>query len=492
MIFASSWILLGIFPVVIFYIWFQMRYRHTSVEIQRMEALSRAPIFSLLGETINGVTTIRAYGMQETFKNMSCYRVDYNSIHQHALKYCSSWFGLCLDMVGEFLVGLLYMIIILLKIYQPSTLNVGFAALAITYTSGLTFILSNLNLMAVETETRMNSVERIKEYDTLEQESDEVVEGHRPPADWPSKGEIEFKNYSFAYKKGALVLKNINCKVEDKDKVGIVGRTGAGKSSLMQALFRFAEPAEGTIIIDGIDITKIGLKDLRSKLSLIPQDPTLFIGSVRYNLDPFNEHEDKDLWNSLKMVKLDKAISDLPNKLDEPVAERGSNFSVGQRQMICMARALLRNTKILLMDEATASVDLKTDTLVQKMVRKNFKDMSVLTIAHRLNTIMDNNKVMVLDKGQVVEYDHPSKLLDNPDGVLLGMVNATGDASAQYLQKIARGQLDVIEALKADINGSIDKSPRLSPKKDGKEEIGEEKKRKEGKKIKKVKKRKEI
>jgi len=266
-----------------------------------------------------------------------------------------------------------------------------------------------------------------------------------------------------------------------KKKIGIVGRTGAGKSSLMQALFRFSEPASGTIIIDGIDITKIGLKDLRSKLSLIPQDPTLFIGSVRYNLDPFDEHEDNQIWDALRMVKLDKVISELPGKLDELIAERGSNFSVGQRQMICMARALLRNTKILLMDEATASVDLKTDTLIQKMVRKNFKDVTVLTIAHRLNTIMDSSRVLVLDKGKVAEYDQPKNLLEQ-NGIFTGMVEATGSASAGYLRKIANGELNVIEAI--DVIQSVDKTANAkieiqkSEKEEIKKELKEEKKKK--------------
>jgi len=337
----------------------------------------------------------------------------------------------------------------------------------------------------------MNSVERIKEYEDLPQESDDVVEGNRPPADWPKKGEITFKNYSFAYKKDDLVLRDINLTVNDKEKIGIVGRTGAGKSSLMQALFRFSEPASGTIIIDGIDITKIGLKDLRSKLSLIPQDPTLFIGSVRYNLDPFDEHEDNQIWDALRMVKLDKVISELPGKLDELIAERGSNFSVGQRQMICMARALLRNTKILLMDEATASVDLKTDTLIQKMVRKNFKDVTVLTIAHRLNTIMDSSRVLVLDKGKVAEYDQPKNLLEQ-NGIFTGMVEATGSASAGYLRKIANGELNVIEAI--DVIQSVDKQqqqppsevdiPKSNNMKEEKETKSEEKKKKKKKKSK--------
>jgi len=239
-------------------------------------------------------------------------------------------------------------------------------------------------------------------------------------------------------------LNNLEVKVRDKAKVGIVGRTGAGKSSMMIALFRMVEPAEGTIEIDGIDITTIGLDDLRNKLSIIPQDPTLFIGTVRYNLDPFDQHSDEEIWDALQLVRLNDVISALPEKLNELVSENGSNFSVGERQLICMARALLRKSKILLLDEATASVDLITDNLIQKMIRENFKDQTVLTIAHRLNTIMDSTKVMVLDKGQIAEFNTPAKLLD-ANGIFASMVEATGPAVSKYLKKVAKGEVDVLE-----------------------------------------------
>jgi len=262
-------------------------------------------------------------------------------------------------------------------------------------------------------------------------------------------------------------LKELNATIEGKDKIGIVGRTGAGKSSMMVALFRIVEPSEGTIFIDGIDITTIGLQDLRSKLSIIPQEPTLFIGTVRYNLDPFSDQDDNKIWDALRMVNLDSAISSLPNKLEEQVSENGGNFSVGERQLICLARALLRKSKILLMDEATASVDLNTDTLIQKMVRENFKDFTVLTIAHRLNTIMDSTKVMVLDKGQIVQYDSPARLLDH-DGIFSSMVDANGSEVSTFLRKIANGEMDVLEA--HEILAEKDTSLKIKRKKKKEEE----------------------
>jgi len=281
-------------------------------------------------------------------------------------------------------------------------------------------------------------------------------------------------------------------------------------SSLMQALFRMVEPASGTIEIDGIDTSKIGLKDLRTKLSIIPQDPVLFIGTIRYNLDPFGEHTDDELWDTLHMVRLKKPVSELPGKLDEAVSENGGNLSVGQRQLICMARALLRKSKILLMDEATASVDLTTDTLIQKMVRKHFKDVTVITIAHRLNTIMDSTRVMVLSHGELIEFEKPSKLLEAEAGHFTGMVEATGPSVSKYLRKIARGELDVLASIDVVRKQTSDKveelntelledSPRPEPKREDKptnelkvENLDVEEDKKEKKKKKKKKSKKEV
>ncbi|OTF78883.1 hypothetical protein BLA29_003395 [Euroglyphus maynei] len=195
------------------------------------------------------------------------------------------------------------------------------------------------------------------------------------------------------------------------NKVGIVGRTGAGKSTLTLALFRLLESSSGKIVIDDIDISLIGLHELRSKLSIIPQDPVLFSGTIRSNLDPFDIQSDEQLWRALEHSHLKQYVSGLESGLDYPVAENGENLSVGQRQLICLARALLRKTKILILDEATAAIDLETDSLIQQTIRKEFADCTILTIAHRLNTIIDSNRVLVLDKGRVVEYDSPRKLL---------------------------------------------------------------------------------
>ena len=231
------------------------------------------------------------------------------------------------------------------------------------------------------------------------------------------------------YRDGPLVLKNISVSFKGGEKIGVVGRTGSGKSSLMNALFRITEiePDGGKILIDGTDISAIGLNALRLSLSIIPQDPVMFSNTVRYNLDPFEEKSEYELWEALKKVQLAEAIAVMPGGLDELVAEGGENFSQGQRQLLCIARSLLRKPKILVMDEATASIDNTTDAAIQQMIRANFANATVLTIAHRLNTIMDSDRVLVLDDGNVAEFDSPSALISN-GGIFASMVEKSRDA----------------------------------------------------------------
>ena len=249
----------------------------------------------------------------------------------------------------------------------------------------------------------------------------------RPPQGWPSEGRIEYVNAKLRYRDGPLVMKGVNLSINPHEKVGVVGRTGAGKSTMMIALFRITDLCDGCIKIDDVDLGKLGLEDVRRALCIIPQDPVLFSASVRFNLDPFNESTDEDMWSVLEQVELKDVIDRLPKKLDDAVAEGGSNFSVGQRQLICMARALLRKSKILIMDEATASLDNETDIFLQKMIRKQFASCTTLTIAHRLNTIMDSNRVCVMDAGVVAEYDTPYNLLHKENGIFRGMVVAAND-----------------------------------------------------------------
>ncbi|CAG2176781.1 unnamed protein product, partial [Oppiella nova] len=233
------------------------------------------------------------------------------------------------------------------------------------------------------------------------------------------------------------VLKGINCVLKGGEKVGVVGRTGAGKSSVISALFRMNEP-EGQILIDGVDIQSIGLHDLRRQISIIPQEPVLFTGSVRKNLDPFGDHPDDELWAALEEVQLKESVVQLPGQLDGLVTEGGSNFSVGQRQLVCLARAILRDNRVLVLDEATANVDHRTDALIQRTIREKFRYCTVITIAHRLNTIIDSDKVIVLDAGEVVEFGIPHTLLEKSDGLFTKLVKQTGKHMTIRLRQMAK------------------------------------------------------
>ena len=314
----------------------------------------------------------------------------------------------------------------------------GEVGLAISNCIMLTGMLQWGVRQSAEVENLMTSVERVMEYSQLEEEDDPTKEDNKPPSDWPKEGVIEFKDVYLRYaKEEKEVLKGLNFKTNPCEKIGIVGRTGAGKSSLVTALFRLAEPS-GSIKIDGIEVLKLGLHDLRSKLSIIPQDPLLFTGSLRRNLDPFQEHTDDQVWKVLQEVHLSEAVSDLKSGLETEMSEGGSNFSVGQRQLVCLARAILRQNSILVLDEATANVDPRTDSLIQEQIRTRFRDCTVLTIAHRLHTIMDSDRILVLADGQVVEHGQPYELLCDKDGVLTELAEQTGAASKDRLLEIAR------------------------------------------------------
>lgn len=290
---------------------------------------------------------------------------------------------------------------------------------------------------SAEFESQMTSVERILEYKDLESEGDFEIADKRPPSDWPQNGEIRYSHVSFTYGGSTKpVLTDLTFKIDGGEKVGVVGRTGAGKSSLLASLFRMVEP-EGNIYIDGIDTKQMGLHDLRKKISIIPQEPVLFMGPVRRNLDPFSEHSDEDMWRVLEEVQLKETVLELSGQLDAQLTEGGSNFSVGQRQLICLARAILRNNKILVLDEATANVDHKTDSLIQQTIRKRFQGCTVITIAHRLNTIIDSDRVLVLDAGQVTEFNEPYVMLQQPASLFRKLVKQTGHMMSRQLKTLA-------------------------------------------------------
>jgi ABC-type multidrug transport system fused ATPase/permease subunit len=273
----------------------------------------------------------------------------------------------------------------------------------------------------------MVSPERILEYAAIPPEGSEKTLVIEPSPEWPRHGSIKFEDVVFSYKEGApAVLKGLSFDIKNNEKIGIVGRTGAGKSSLTMALFRINELDTGRILIDGEDISTMPLRSLRSKLSIIPQAPVLFKGTLRAYMDPFDEFTDADIWSAFEKVEMKEQIGALENQLSYELSENGENFSVGERQMLCMARALLTQTRIVVMDEATASIDHATEKKLQTMIDRDFKDATVLTIAHRLATVLDSDRIMVLSDGKVVEFDSPGDLVQNPKGVFYQLAKEGG------------------------------------------------------------------
>ncbi|KAL5274290.1 ABCC4 family protein [Megaselia abdita] len=421
---------------VIFY-YLRVFYLKTSRDIKRIEGVTRSPIYSHLGASLTGLATIRSFGAQAILiKEFDNYQ-DMHSSAYYLFISTSRAFGFWLDCFC-----VIYIAIITLSFFLFPTDNGGNVGLAITQAMGMTGMVQWGMRQSAELENTMTSVERVVEYDTIEPEGElDSTPEKKPPQEWPENGLVKFDHLSLRYfpdPNSDKVLKDLNFTILPKEKVGIVGRTGAGKSSLINALFRLSYN-EGSIIIDSRNTGELGLHDLRSKISIIPQEPVLFSGTMRYNLDPFDEYSDEKLWNSLDEVKLKQVIAELPFGLQSKISEGGSNFSVGQRQLVCLARAILRENKVLVLDEATANVDPQTDALIQQTIRNKFGECTVLTIAHRLNTVMDSDKVLVMDAGQVVEFGSPYELLTESDRkVFSGMVHQTGKAMYESLFKVAQ------------------------------------------------------
>uniref|UniRef100_A0A671RW81 Multidrug resistance-associated protein 4 n=1 Tax=Sinocyclocheilus anshuiensis TaxID=1608454 RepID=A0A671RW81_9TELE len=433
---ASSvipWILIPVIPLLIAFLFLRRYFLRTSRDVKRIESTTRSPVFSHLSSSLQGLWTIRAFKAEERFQQTFDAHQDLHSEAWFLFLTTSRWFAVRLDGMCSVFVTITAFGCLLLK----DSMKAGDVGLALSYAITLMGMFQWGVRQSAEVENLMTSVERVVEYTELESEAPWETQ-KRPPPDWPNRGLITFDRVNFSYSSdGPVVLKNISAMFRPREKVGIVGRTGAGKSSLISALFRLTEP-EGKILVDGVLTSEIGLHDLRQKMSIIPQDPVLFTGTMRKNLDPFSQHSDHDLWNSLKEVQLKAAVEELPAKLETELAESGSNFSVGQRQLVCLARAILRKNRILIIDEATANVDPRTDELIQKTIRAKFKECTVLTIAHRLNTIIDSDRILVLDAGRIHEYDAPHVLLQNQNGIFYKMVQQTGKAEAASLLQTAK------------------------------------------------------
>ncbi|KAL9228186.1 hypothetical protein vseg_003793 [Gypsophila vaccaria] len=392
--------------------WYRGYYLATSRELTRLDSITKAPVIHHFSESISGFMTIRCFRKQERFILENVNRVNANLRMDFHNNGSNEWLGFRLEMLGSLLLcaSTLFMILLPKNIIKPE--NVG---LSLSYGLSLNSTLFWAIYTSCFVENRMVSVERIKQFTAIPSEAAWSIKDRLLPSNWPTQGNVELKDLQVRYRPNTpLVLKGITLTIRGGEKVGVVGRTGSGKSTLIQVLFRLVEPSGGKIIIDGIDICILGLHDLRSRFGIIPQEPVLFEGTVRSNIDPTGQYSEDEIWKSLERCQLKDVVSSKPGKLDSPVVDNGDNWSVGQRQLLCLGRVMLKRSRLLFMDEATASVDSQTDAVIQRIIREDFSTCTIISIAHRIPTVMDCDRVLVVDAGKAKEYDSPARLLERP------------------------------------------------------------------------------
>eukprot|EP00903_Cladosiphon_okamuranus_P016201 g14950.t2 len=472
--FVNPWVVVSLIPAVWYFLHLMGFYVKTSRETKRLEAVTRSPVYSQLSETLDGLVTIRAFGTQHRFLRQFTERVDLNTRAYFAWVYTARWLGFRMDMVVTIVLIASCFFSVAVNDYSDAV-DAGLLGAALVYVNQLGGLFQWSVRQSAEVENQMVSAERVLGYCRVPQEASLESElGRKPKDDWPAKGTIEVRDMSMRYREDLPpVLKGLTLSIKGGSRVGVVGRTGAGKSSLIAALFRLVEydRDRGAIEIDGLDISTLGLHDLRPRMSVVPQTPFLFSGSMRLNLDPFAKQSDVHMWDALEAVQMKNYVLSLPGGLDAPVSEGGGNLSVGQRQLLCLARAVLQRSQILVMDEATANIDQHTDSLIQDVVRKSFQGKTVIMVAHRLNTVIDCDQIVVLSEGSVVEAGHPNRLLKAPAGAtaattdcanctvgaaaapanatLSSMVEETGPASSAHLRRLAREAWEASEKARA-------------------------------------------
>lgn len=416
-------------PLFLMFLFSASYYRASAREMKRHESVLRSHVFARFSEGVSGTSSIRAFGLQDHFIEGLRASVDGMNAAYYLTFSNQRWLSVRLDAIGNLLVFTTGILVV------TSRFNVSpsISGLVLSYILSIVQMIQFTVRQLAEVENAMVSTERIYYYGT---HLDEEPPLHLKdvPDSWPQKGEIVFNNVQMRYRDGLpLVLQGLNMTVAGGERIGVVGRTGAGKSSIMSALFRLVELSNGSSIsIDGVDIATVGLKDLRTRLAIIPQDPTLFRGTIRSNLDPFNEHNDLELWSALRQSDLIDANARLDDKvhgrihLDGTVEEEGLNFSLGQRQLMALARALVRGSQIIVADEATSSVDMETDQKIQKTIATGFKGKTLLCIAHRLKTIIGYDRICVMDQGKIAELDAPIKLWEREGSIFRGMCDRSG------------------------------------------------------------------
>ncbi|KAK7734458.1 ATP-binding cassette transporter yor1 [Botryosphaeria dothidea] len=414
-------------PLFLLFIFSASYYRASAREIKRHESVLRSTVFSRFTEAVSGVATVRAYGLQPQFSRQIREAVDSMDSAYYLTFSNQRWLSTRLDAIGNTLV----FVTGILVVTQRFDVSPSIAGLVLSYILSIVQMIQFTVRQLAEVENNMNSTERIYHYGTQLEQEPPLHLGSVAPT-WPERGEIVFDNVQMRYRDGLpLVLQGLNMHVRPGERIGVVGRTGAGKSSIMSTLFRLVELSGGSITIDGVNISTIGLKDLRSRLAIIPQDPTLFRGTIRTNLDPFNEHTDLELWAALRQADLVGAEASMDDKtqrihLDSTVEEEGLNFSLGQRQLMALARALVRGAQIIVCDEATSSVDMETDAKIQRTIVEGFRGKTLLCIAHRLKTIVGYDRICVMDAGRIAELDSPLALWEREGGIFRGMCERSG------------------------------------------------------------------
>ncbi|RHN38804.1 putative xenobiotic-transporting ATPase [Medicago truncatula] len=427
----AAWQVFIIFiPVTAICIWYQRYYNPTARELARLAQIQITPILHHFSESLAGAASIRAFDQEGRFMSTNLVLLDGFSRPWFHNVSAMEWLSYRLNLLSNFVFAFS---LVLLVSLPEGFINPSIAGLAVTYGINLNVLQASVIWNICNAENKMISVERILQYTNIASESPLVIEDSRPPRNWPETGTICFQNLQIRYAEHLpSVLKNITCTFPGRKKIGVVGRTGSGKSTLIQAIFRIVEPREGCIMIDNVDICEIGLHDLRSRLSIIPQDPALFEGTVRGNLDPLEQYSDSEVWEALDKCQLGHLVRAKEEKLDSPVVENGDNWSAGQRQLFCLGRALLKKSSILVLDEATASVDSATDGVIQDIICQEFNNRTVVTIAHRIHTVIDSDLVLVLSDGRIAEYDEPSKLLEREDSFFYKLIKEYSSRSHSF------------------------------------------------------------